>query len=239
MRFSRCRPVLGAVGMSLALVFSLVACEPARPRAIVYGDSLVWESITEIRQWASARGYDVTIQQRFGGAPCSFYGQMQADRTTRPDAVILSFAGNPRFLEPCVGDNVAASYRDQMKFVKAIWTGWGADVTIALTPYIPNDVSETAQQAMKSEAHRQGLRVVDAGTYITPGRRWFWTQPCMAGERCVGHQLNRAVAPGRNIVRADDQTHFCPGRGHGFDPCRYYMSGAWRYARALTAPLSG
>ncbi len=230
----RLRHTLGLLVVAVVLVTGLGGCYRARPRVIIYGDSLVWESIREIRQWASARGFEADVRQRFGGAPCSFFDDMRAARANRPREVILSFAGNPKLLEPCVGNDITASYRAQMREVKRIWTGSGTEVTLAVMPFIPQPDSEPAQEAMRVEAYRQGLKVVDAGKYVTPGRRWFWTQPCMRGELCIGHQLNRAVPPGRNIVRANDKTHFCPGGGHGLRPCALYSSGSWRYARALT-----
>jgi hypothetical protein len=225
--------------LAVALLVGATACEPERPLAIVYGDSLVWEAGREIRQWAGARGHRVEIRQRFGGAPCSMFDEMRSDRARRPAAVILSFAGNDRYLEPCVGDDLVASYQAQMREVKRIWTGSGTDVTWVAAPAHPAPGSEAAQDAMRSEAYRQGLGVGDGGRYITPGRVWYWTQPCLPGERCIGSQLNGAVAPGRNIVRSSDRVHFCPGAGHGFDPCPTYSSGAWRYARALTEALGG
>jgi hypothetical protein len=226
------------VSLALALLLGATACEPDRPLAIVYGDSLVWEAGREIRQWGAARGYRVEIRQRFGGAPCSLFDEMRADRSRRPEKVILSFAGNDRYLEPCVGTDLTASYRAQMQEVKRIWTGSGTGVSWAAAPYHPAPGAEVAQDAMRAEAYRQGLGVVDGGRYVTPGRVWSWTQPCMAGEPCVGSQINRAVAPGRNIVRSSDRVHFCPGAGHGFDRCPTYSSGAWRYARALTESLA-
>ncbi|WCO68521.1 hypothetical protein PO878_07240 [Iamia majanohamensis] len=232
----RARHALGAAVVAVVLATSLAGCQ-ARPRVIVYGDSLVWESSREITQWAASRGWDVTIRQRFGGAPCSFFSQMRADRASRPDEVILSFAGNPSYLEPCVGADVTASYRAQMREVKRIWTGSGTEVTWAEVPFVPAAESEPAQQAMRVESHRQGLKVIDAGRYVTPDGVYVWTQPCMAGERCIGSQLSPSVPPGRNIVRANDRTHFCPGPGHGLDPCPVYSSGSWRYARALTEAL--
>lgn len=236
---SRPRRTLATIVVALTALVGAVGCEPNRPLLIVYGDSLVWESGREIRQWAGARGYDTVTRQRFGGAPCSLYDEMRADRRRlHPEAVILSFAGNTRYLEPCIGVDLTASYREQMREVKRIWTGSGTQVTWAAAPVIPNESSGPAQDAMRGEAYRQGLRVVDGGKYVSPGGVWHWTQPCMAGERCIGHQISASVAPGRNIVRSSDRTHFCPGPPHGFDPCRYYSSGSWRYARAITEGLS-
>ncbi len=232
----RVRSLAGAVAVAVVLVASLAGCQP-RPRVIVYGDSLVWESSREITQWASARGWDVTIHQRFGGAPCSLFSQMQADRATRPKEVILSFAGNSSYLEPCVGADIDASYRAQMRRVKQIWTGSGTEVTWAQVPVVPAVESGPAQAAMRDESYRQGLKVIDAGRDVTPDGRYHWTLPCMAGERCIGYQLNASVPRGRNIVRANDKTHFCPGGGHGLDPCGTYSSGSWRFARALTGAL--
>lgn len=232
----RVRHVLGTLVVALVLSTGLAGCE-ARPRVIVYGDSLVWEATSHIRAWAAARGWDVTVRQRFGGAPCSLYDEMRWDRGSKPKEVILSFAGNTQYLEPCVGSDLEASYRAQMREVKRIWSGSGTEVTWAAAPYIPQATAERAQDAMRDESYRQGIKVIDGGKYVTPGRVWKWTLPCMPGEHCNGRQLDPKVPAGHNIVRANDLTHFCPGPPHGFDPCQHYMSGGWRYGRALSEAL--
>lgn len=233
---SRVRHVLGTLAVALVLSTGLVGCE-ARPRVIVYGDSLVWESGTYIRQWAAAWGWDATLRFRFGGAPCSLYDEMRWDEVSRPEKVIITFAGNSSYLAPCVGADISASYRAQMREVKRIWAGSGTELVWAAVPFIPQPDSEPAQIAMREESLRQGIRVIDGGKYVTPGRVWRWTLPCMPGEYCNGHQLDSKVTPGHNIVRANDLTHFCPGAGHGLDPCAHYMSGAWRFGRALAEAL--
>lgn len=234
----RGRVVRAVAGVAVAAVLAagLAGCTP-RPRVYVYGDSLAWESAKEIRQWAAARGYDAVLRTRFGGAPCSLFAEMRADRNTRPRMAIISFAGNSNYLAPCVGTSHLASYRAQMQEVQRIWTGSGTRLAWVSTPRLPVAYTEDAQDVMRSEAQRLGMVVGDGGKYVSPNRVWAWTQPCMAGERCVGRQLNGAVAPGRNIVRANDRVHFCPGPSHGFDPCSTYSSGSWRFARALTEVL--
>jgi hypothetical protein len=227
-----------AVVLAALVVSSMGAGRAARPVVIVYGDSLVWESAREIRAWSAARGYDAVVRWRFGGAPCASFDQMRADRALRPKAVIIAFVGSTHQYNPCVGTDVDASYRAQIRTWKEIWTGTGVRLLWAAVPLIRIDWVEAVQVSMSDEATRLGIRVVDGGKYVSPGRVWYWTQPCMPGERCVGSQISRLVPPGRNIVRSSDRTHFCPGPPHGLDPCRYYSSGSWRYARALTEGLT-
>lgn len=229
---------VGALVALAALVGSLAACEPPGPRVYVYGDSLTWEAEGWIRTWGQARGYDVVVHSRFGGAPCSFYGQMRADRGRQgTHAVIVAFSGNPAYMSPCVGPDTVGSHARQLREVAGIWSGSGARVVWAATPRLPAQVSEDVQDAMRAEARRLGLGVADSGRYVTPNRTWAQVLPCLPGERCPGHQINPAVASGRNIVRANDGVHFCPGGGRGFDPCPYYSSGAWRFARALAEAI--
>lgn len=232
----RWRRVLATAAVAVTVSAGLAGCEP-RPHVIVYGDSLVWESTTEIRQWAAARGWDATVRTRFGGAPCSLYDTMRSDRGLRPRAVILSFSGNSSYLAPCVGADVVASYRAQVHEVKRIWTGRGAHVAFASVPRLPQETSERVQEVFRGVAPHLGMPFHDGGKYVSPGRVWTYALPCMPGERCVGRQLNPAVPAGQNIVRANDRVHLCPGPGHGFDPCPVYNSGSWRYARALTEVL--
>lgn len=234
----RARRAAGALVAVVLVVVGLSACQPARPRVIVYGDSLAWESAREIQDWAAARGYEAVLHTRFGGAPCSLYDTMRQDRATRPAVVILTFSGNTDYLAPCVGKgDYPASYRAQMREVKRIWTGSGVRIEWVAVPRVPVWPSEETQDAMRTEAEALGMGTSDGGRYVSPGRTWAWTQPCMSGERCTGHQLNPSVPAGRNIVRANDRVHFCPGAGHGLDPCSAYSSGSWRFARALTEVL--
>jgi hypothetical protein len=230
-----------AVVLALALaVVPLSACQPdARPRAIVYGDSMIYESRDELREWSTARGWDLAQVSHFGAAPCTFFDRMREHRAQRPDVVLVESVGNPDFA-PCVGDDVVASFRRQVQELKRIWTGTGTRVVVVLVPTVPRHVSrwsEPVQQTMADEARRLGMDVVDGGRDVAPDRTWAWTRPCLRGEPCVGHQVNGAVPPGRNIVRADDRTHLCPGPPHGFEPCRHHSSGSWRFARTLTAAL--
>lgn len=242
-RRGRARARLRVAGALLALVGSvgsLAACEPPRPRVHIYGDSLAWEAAGWIRTWGQARGFDVVLHYRFGGAPCSFFDQMRADRRAGgAHAVVVSFTGNPTFMSPCVAADTAASHGRQIREVARIWAGSGTRVVWAATPRLPAQVSEDAQDAMRAEARRQGIGVADAGRYVTPGRAWAQVLPCMSGERCPGHQINPAVPAGSNIIRANDGVHFCPGEGRGFDACPYYSSGAWRYGRGLTEAIPG
>lgn len=232
------RRLVAAVAVALPLVAGLAACQPAKPIVIVYGDSLAWESSREIRDWAAARGYEALVHTRFGGAPCSLYDQMRQDRARKPRVVVLTFSGNTEYLAPCVGSgDYPESYRRQMQEVKRIWTGTGVPLQWVAVPRVPVWPSEETQDAMRAEAQRLGMGVSDGGKYVSPGRTWTWTQPCMRGEQCVGNRINPAVPAGRNIVRANDRVHFCPGPGHGFDPCSTYSSGSWRFARALTEVL--
>lgn len=235
-RMSRLGRKLAAAICSLTLVAALAGCE-SRPRVVVYGDSIIYESRTEIRQWAAARGWDARLIARFGGAPCTLFDQMRQDRANPPETVVISFVGNTG-VAPCVTGDPVESYRAQIREWKRIWTGTGTRLVLVLVPFTPVTTSEAVQQAMAQEAALLRIPVVDGGTDISPGRRYFWTQPCLRGERCVGNQINPAVAPGRNIVRANDRTHLCPGGGHGTDPCPYYSSGSWRYGRNLTSALA-
>lgn len=226
---------------ALLVVTGLAGCQARqRPWAIVYGDSMVYESRAELRSWSAARDWDLRQVSHFGAAPCTFFDRMRQHRDERPPVVLIESVGNPDFA-PCVGDDVVASFRRQVQEVKRIWTGTGTRVVFVLVPAVPTSVSrwsEPVQRAMAEEARRLGMEVVDGGADIAPRRTWAWTQPCLRGEPCVGHEINRAVAPGRNIVRADDRTHLCPGPPHGFEPCRHHSSGSWRFARTLTAAMA-
>ena len=179
------------------------------------------------------------LRQRFGGAPCSLFDEMRGDRGTKPKEVILSFAGNTNYLEPCVGTDLEASYRAQIARGEA-----HLDRARARRSHGP--------RCPTSPGHRRagpgrdagrvlppGDRVIDGGKYVTPGRH-LEVDPAVHGRRALQRPPARPEVPaGHNIVRANDLTHFCPGPAPRVRPLQGLHVRGWRYARALTEALSG
>jgi hypothetical protein len=68
--------------------------------------------------------------------------------------------------------------------------------------------------------------------------RYTDTLPCLPEEPCT----HTGPGPiGTNVVRAPDGAHFCPGNVRAdrgvTSTCAVWSSGAYRYARAMAAPV--
>jgi hypothetical protein len=65
------------------------------------------------------------------------------------------------------------------------------------------------------------------------------TLPCLKGQPCTGPTVGGIPS---DIVRSSDGIHFCPSREgdlHGIiGGCPVYSSGAYRFAKAMVAPLA-
>ncbi|MGH9032421.1 MAG: hypothetical protein ACRDY4_05710 [Acidimicrobiia bacterium] len=160
----------------------------------------------------------------------------------RPDAVVIQFAGNT--YTPCMrgpdGESlsteaVESRYAVDLAEAVAIFIGPGTAVYLVTTPLgvglrDPVDLSAVYRDV----AARAGpaVEVVDAGVALRDDQgRYPPALPCLPHETpahgCDG---------GRIPVRSRDGVHFCDDPG-GALACPAYSSGAWRFARAVSAPL--
>jgi hypothetical protein len=159
--------------------------------------------------------------------------------------VVVEFSGNA--LTPCMrdpdghplrGDAYFGRYRADAAEVVTIFSSIGARVYFAGSP-----ISRPAEQAGDYSGGRldamyravPGSRFVDAAAAVLdPAGHYTETLPCLPTEPCTRPD-------GTNVVRAPDGAHFCPGNGpprEGVtDGCHTWSSGAFRYARALAAPV--
>jgi len=75
---------------------------------------------------------------------------------------------------------------------------------------------------------------VDAGTAVQLGTEYTDELPCLPEEPCPG-------GSGTTVVRSYDGVHLCPGDDTHRDAvtkrCLVWSSGAYRYARAMAAPV--
>ncbi len=75
---------------------------------------------------------------------------------------------------------------------------------------------------------------IDAGTAVQRGTEYTDELPCLPEEPC-------ASANGSIVVRSSDGVHLCPGDDSHRDPvtarCLVWSSGAYRYGRAMAAPV--
>jgi hypothetical protein len=219
-------------------------------RVALYGDSLAWEAEEYVTFALGTTGRVELKTATFGGtAICDWFDRMRADATEfQPHAVIVEFSGNA--LTSCMqgadtkaltGAPYLAKYRSDALEVVRIFSGTGARVYFAGSPLSRSAADDpdfaggriNAMYAAVAAEHSDDVAFVDAGAAVLDDGEYTDTLPCLPGEPCG--------PDGRNVVRAPDGAHFCPGAGGAVEGvtgrCSVYASGAVRYAGAMVAPV--
>ena len=232
------------------------AIAPATPLPVsLYGDSLAFQAQDSFKQALTQAG-SVSVQTfTFGGtAICDWFTQMQTDaETRRPEAVVVEFSGNT--FTPCMRDGVGQplagaskleKYRADAQEVINIFSAVGAQIYFVGAP-----ISRAAAEAHSADwnqlnslyatlsGQRPDVTYIDAGDAVEDHGAYTDTLPCLADEPCTGgvDALGRRV----NVVRAPDGVHFCPNASGAVlgvtADCPVWSSGAFRYGRAMAAPV--
>ena len=220
------------------------------PVVILYGDSLAWEAEEHFLA-AIVEGTGATaVGRTFGGtAICDFMDLMKDDAASlRPAAVVLEFSGN-RFTT-CMHHPDGSGMGDGDAFMKyltdareavAIFTNVGTHVYLAGAP-VSRPVPGSFQRGrglnvMYSWVALLGpagtVSYIDAGGAVQDGEDYVDELPCLRDEPCPEGDTT--------VVRSADGVHLCPGDDSHRDPvtarCLVWSSGAYRYGRAMAAPV--
>ena len=90
----RHRGTQATTGTTATLPAALTATLPGA-RVIVYGDSLISQSVPYLKAVGTAFGLTVTTESFAGTAPCDFLPNLKNDLSKRPpDVVVWAFSGN-------------------------------------------------------------------------------------------------------------------------------------------------
>ena len=235
---------------------TIPASVPATPLPVsLYGDSLAFQAQDSFRQALNQAGPVSVRIFTFGGtAICDWFTQMRADlETRRPEAVVIEFSGNT--FTPCMRDDAGQplagasklqKYRADAQEVIDIFSAVGAQIYFVGAP-----ISRAAAEAQSADwsqlnslyatipDQRPNVTYVDAGEAVEDHGAYTDTLPCLADEPCTGgiDALGRRV----NVVRAPDGVHFCPNASGAVlgvtADCPVWSSGAFRYGRAMAAPV--
>jgi hypothetical protein len=221
------------------------------PVVILYGDSLAWESQDHFVAAVTLGTDAAAIGRSFGGtALCDYLDIMRADAVTlRPAAVVLEFSGN-RFTS-CMhqpngeglGDGAAfLKYLDDARAAVRIFASVGTHVYLAGAP-VSRPVPGSFQRGRALNVMYAWLAFlsppgtvtyIDAGTAVQLGSDYIDQLPCLPEEPCTDPD-------GTSVVRSSDGVHLCPGDDSHRDPatarCLVWSSGAYRYGRAMAAPV--
>ena len=211
------------------------------PRIVLYGDSLATQASPYFDALALPGGVRVLNRVYGGTAICDWLSYMPADAATfKPQAVVIEFSGNA--LTPCMAGFTPgtaayyAKYQHDAEEAISIFRAIGAHVYL-MAPPLPQSTSTqqvwiTLDQMYATLARGQpDVSYVDAGQAVLADGQFTRTLPCLPIEPCTGPD-------GTNVVRAPDGIHFCPdGVMRTNYACEQYASGAYRFARAMLAPV--
>jgi hypothetical protein len=211
------------------------------PRIVLYGDSLATQAAPYFDGLALSSGVRVLNRVYGGTAICDWLSYMPTDAETfRPQAVVIEFSGNA--LTPCMAGFASgtpvydAKYQHDAEEAISIFRRIGAHVYLMEAP-LPQSVtaeqnSITLDQMYATLAKGQpDVTYVDAGQSVLANGQFTDTLPCLPVDHCTGPDTTI-------LVRAPDGVHFCPdGLMEPNDACVHYASGAYRFARAMLAPV--
>jgi hypothetical protein len=247
------QPAGPAVTSGKATTIRPTARQPLR--VAIYGDSLAWEARQAFVDAITAKGRAVVLARVFGGtAICDWLARMRADaRGWHPQAVVVEFSGDA--FTPCMrgpgGEpfNPAAqdaTYARDARQVVSIFSTTAARLYFAGYPISRGDqTSATAEWNYRNTlyatlaARTARTEFIDAGQAVEDRGHYTDSLPCLTGEPCTGSI--GAVGHQQNVVRAPDGVHFCPNGQEAVNgvtvPCTVWSSGAFRYGKAMAAPV--
>jgi hypothetical protein len=244
-------PTVGASRVAPTEPRAPVAPLAGRPSAVVYGDSLAFETRDLLARDGTTAGMNVQVRAFGGLALCDALNSLRTDLATRrPSVVALEFIGNS--FTPCMRDRAG---RPLAAGTAAYEARWRADLTTAATlarragtrlvwataPEPKSAAGAAAVRRLRTIAASvlagvPGTRVTSVGDAVLAHGGFSATLPCLPDEGAT-----RGCAHGRIAVRAPDGIHFCPRDPHAVQgvvgDCPVYSSGARRYASAFTAAL--
>ena len=237
---------------AFAVVSAVPLADGGPVNVALFGDSLAYQAAPYFDTLVEAGGRANVRDFVFGGtAVCDWLPEMRKVAQSRPQVVVMEFAGNT--FTPCMGGCPAGSssaisrYCVDMSEAIHLFLAVGTRVFLEGSPI---DYTEWAthdrhwidlNRAFSSLATRYPGRVtyVDAGGAVEgPGQSFSWTLPCLSFEPCTGPIVSGVHT---NVVRSPDGVHFCPIESRHAQGrvarCDVYSSGAFRFAMAMAAPV--
>jgi hypothetical protein len=224
-------------------------------RVAIYGDSLAWEARPAFSEAITAKGRAVVLLRTFGGtAICDWLRIMRTDeKTWHPQAVAVEFSGDT--FTACMHDGrglpLSPTARDARYALDAQQVVRIFSPTVTRLYFVNYPISAGEDPSPSAEWNRlNGIyavlaarspkaEFVDAAQSVEDHGHYTDALPCLMGEQCTG-----PIGPGgqhENLVRAPDGVHFCPNGVYAINgvtvPCAIWSSGAYRYGRAMAAPI--
>lgn len=233
--------------MALVVAGWAPAAHAATPKmALIYGDSLVWESTPDINLGA---GWTRAMHAIFGRAPCDWLNALPADLSTyHPNVVTIATAGNTQGNGSCEtaaagSAQYFADYQTDLEALVSQITATGAQLVFVEDPPFadPTRNSDVAQiDAMEVALSQKYAHVTVSSTIrkqmSTRAGAYEDHARCLsvetAAEGCVAGRIPIRTLPG--FVGAG--LHLCPdGVGPVLPACDQYSSGEVRFGKAIAA----
>lgn len=208
----------------------------ARPRVVLFGDSILVETSAAVR--ASLRAlkpaWDVEVRAFPGTGICNWLDEM---RTTDAQAVAFVFTGvlftdcilnKRKWPDAYLFDAVSAASIFRAKATEVIWLGWPRPAGDIVSPHLDDTIWHYYQQV----AAEYGEHVADPGVALfDPTTATYpMTMPCLTPSEL-------GCADGRVRVRDSRGGHLCPLTDLD-GPCPVYSSGVRRYALATARAVA-
>jgi hypothetical protein len=222
-------------------------------RVMLIGDSLASASKDSFAEALTADGNAIVDSSmvRGGSAICDWLPSLASTlQAVGPDVAVVELSGNS--ITPCMSDPATGKH-----YVGEAWLAkYRTDTAAAMDVFNRFDVTvywigaprtreDTGGQAALNAIYEQAAERLPSAQYVNAGDavldhgKYTDYLPCSAGEPCTG--TDPSTGQPANRVRAPDGGHFCPNGAPAFSgvtgPCTVWSSGAWRFGKAMAAPL--
>ena len=240
--------------ISLSQPFISRASAVTPKTALIYGDSLTWESSPDAKKLFDAKsGWTAYFHPFPATAPCQWNNWLPQDLATySPSVVSITTAGNayssafPCMVDPngnplTIGsDAYYAKYTADLNTFFATVTATGAKVVFFKAPPMLDAtrnaaVIKIANIATQLAANYHGVSIAgNIRNALAKNGKYTAYKPCLTTESTQPDCVN-GVIPIRTIVGSQTGLHLCPGGLPTVYPyfCPTYSSGEYRFAKAL------
>ena len=242
------------LGFAYWIIVAKTATATTPKTALIYGDSLTWESMSHItQQFAKKSGWTRYVHAFPSTPPCLWNTWLAADLAQyNPSVVALTTAANTYNASyPCMVDSNGnplvmgtpeyyAKYESDLNTFFATVTATGAKVVYVKAPPMLDPVRnaaiiEIANRATQAAGNYHGVSISNVvRAALAKNGKYTATKPCLAIEASLPDCVNNTITI-RTITGPQTGLHLCPGGLPDVYPffCKTYSSGEYRFGKNL------
>jgi hypothetical protein len=237
----------------LLVVLALFGAFPSRAGAakapkvvVIYGDSLVWESMGQARTHFPA-AYQVVDRSVPGTAVCDWLPQLRTDLATlHPAVVVLATAGNTQGSRSCEQNpqnspQMLADYQSALTgFTSAVAATSAHLVFVEDPPFLDPARNASVVQIdayevqLSTQYHHVTVYTAARKAFSTKTGGYEATAKCLRGETAAEGCTSGTIAI-RTITGPAAGLHLCPDGNITVNGCDEYSSGEVRFGKDLAA----